>query len=528
VIQGTTLNINIQFKVPEGYTKADLESLIADYYSFRIDRSVSTKWVLYDTFDWRLFNKSLTMYQSDQELFLLQLPNGEVVQHLAINTTPRFAWDLPESLLKEQIYSIIEPRAFLELAELSMTSHTYRILDANTKTVARIVFTRVRSITHDGSVDSPEIPAYLKLLPVRGYSKYTQQLVTHLEQAGLIISCWKDLFLSVLEAVGEKPGSYSSKIDVQLEPSMRSDEATKVILRMLAQVMRVNEPGVHEDIDMEFLHDYRVAIRRTRSALGQIKDVFPTTITEQFKQDFAYLGSLTNELRDLDVYLLAEDKYKSMLPESLQDDISPLFDYLRAQRENALNQVIKSHASSKYMRILTDWEAFLNEPVTETPGTVKGTIPIIDLARQRIYNRYRRVIKDGNNILENPQDELMHALRIDCKKLRYLIEFFASLFPEDKIRLLIEQLKRLQDNLGDFNDLSVQQEYLLNIADQLPITDQGGRRTLLAIGSLIESLVYQQQRVKDAFAETFTAFASASNQEVYNQLFSKKRDRLST
>jgi len=45
---------------------------------------------------------------------------------------------------------------------------------------------------------------------------------------------------------------------------------------------------------------------------------------------------------------------------------------------------------------------------------------------------------------------------------------------------------------------------------------------------LIESLVYQQQRVKDAFAETFTAFASTSNQELYIQLFSKDRDRLST
>jgi CHAD domain-containing protein len=522
------LNINLHFKFPEGYTKADLERLIGDSYSFRVDRPVSEKWVLYDTFDWRLFNKSLTMYQSDLGLFLLQLPNGEVIHRLAINTTPRFVWDLPESPLKEQIYSIIEPRAFLKLAELSMTSHIYRILDANTKTVARIVFTQVRSITHDEAVDIPEIPAYLKLIPVRGYSKCTQQLVTHLEQAGLIISCWNDLFLSVLDAVGKKPGSYSSKIDVQLEPNMRSDEATKVILRMLFQVMKVNKPGVHEDIDIEFLHDYRVAIRRTRSALGQIKGVFPTYKIEQFKQDFAYLGSLTNELRDLDVYLLAEDKYKSMLPESLQDDISPLFEYLRKQRGNALKQVIKSHASAKYKHILAHWEVFLNEPVTETPGTVKGTIPIIELARQRIYTRYRRVIKDGNNILENPQDELMHALRIDCKKLRYLIEFFASLFPEDKIRQLIEQLKRLQDNLGDFNDLSVQQEYLLNIADQLPITDQGGRRTLLAIGSLIKSLVYQQQRVKDAFAETFTTFASASNQKLYNQLFSKVRDRLSS
>ena len=116
----------------------------------------------------------------------------------------------------------------------------------------------------------------------------------------------------------------------------------------------------------------------------------------------------------------------------------------------------------------------------------------------------------------------MHALRIDCKKLRYLIEFFASLFPPTKIRQLINQLKRLQDNLGDFNDLSVQQEYLLSIAGELPINDMESRRALLATGSLVESLAHQQQLVRDAFAKTFTNFASPENQELYQQLYSGK------
>ena len=34
-------------------------------------------------------------------------------------------------------------------------------------------------------------------------------------------------------------------------------------------------PALRERLDTEFLHDFRVALRRTRSLLGQIRDVFP-------------------------------------------------------------------------------------------------------------------------------------------------------------------------------------------------------------------------------------------------------------
>ena len=109
---------------------------------------------------------------------------------------------------------------------------------------------------------------------------------------------------------------------------MHSDEATKIILRSLFLVIKTNEVYISKDLDTEFLHDYRVAIRRTRSALGQIKNVFPKETTSRFKKDFSFLGKLSNQLRDLDVYLLKKDAYKAMLPSILRDDIDPLFDYL--------------------------------------------------------------------------------------------------------------------------------------------------------------------------------------------------------
>jgi CHAD domain-containing protein len=168
---------------------------------------------------------------------------------------------------------------------------------------------------------------------------------------------------------------------------------------------------------------------------------------------------------------------------------------------------------------MQDWEAFLDEPVQDPPLASNASMPIVSFARKRIYKQYRRIVKDGSRALENTEDEKLHALRIACKKLRYLMEFFSSLFPRKKINILIGQLKTLQDNLGDFNDLCVQEAYLLNIADESSTTGQKQTKLLLAIGSLIGTMDREKQIVKDAFAKTFADYASPPNKIAFSELF---------
>jgi len=312
-------------------------------------------------------------------------------------------------------------------------------------------------------------------------------------------------------------------LKIQLDPAMRSDEATKIILRYLLQIMKINEANLEKDLDTEFLHDFRVAIRRIRSALGQIKSVFPQNTTDRLKKDFSFVGKLSNQLRDLDVYLLKEDAFKAMLPSVLRDDIDPLFDYLRKNRSRALQKVIRGLKSKRVEQIIQNLEAFLDEPVQDPPLPSNADGPIISLARKRIYKQYRRIVEDGSRILENTEDEKLHALRIACKKLRYLMEFFSSLFPRKKINILIAQLKTLQDNLGSFNDLCVQEKYLLNIAAELPTTGQKYKNVLVAIGSLVGALDREKRRIKNAFAKTFTAYASPLNKRAFGELFASKQ-----
>jgi CHAD domain-containing protein len=403
-------------------------------------------------------------------------------------------------------------------------SRTYRILNRDQKTIARVVTTEVRAIERKSE---PVLGTYLSLRPVRGYPKYSRKLAKRLSHTGTETALIEDIYLRALKRAGKRPRSYSGKLALKLKPKKRADLSTKVILLYLFDIMKANEAGIKADIDTEFLHDYRIAIRRTRSALSQIRNVFPTKETDHYKSEFRNLGQLTNDLRDLDVYLLSEADFQARLPETMRNDISPLFDYLRILRKQALKEVIQNLSSSEYGQVLKEWDAFLKEPISKKTATPNGATAIVELAQKRIYKRYRRVIKDGDYILTHTQDELLHALRIECKKLRYLMEFFTSLFPRKKMTRLIKQLKKLQDNLGEFNDLSVQQEYLMHMAEELPIDDPRSRKALVATGYLVENLGYEQKGVKANFAHTFKEFASQGNQDLFRRLFAKKKKKAS-
>jgi CHAD domain-containing protein len=510
---------NLKFNLPDGYKAQQLISELADQYAIKKEPPISESFAIYDTFDWRLFNKLLVLYGSGNKLFLRKLAKSEIIHTIEITSLPVFIWDFPDGKLKKQLVPIIKMRALLKLVEVHCRSTTYRILNPDEKTVVRLAY---EEILPSREKDAPALAAHLWLKPVKGYPKYSQNLAQRFEEAGFSISKKEDIYFKALEVVDKKPGSYSAKLNIQLDPDMLADDATKVILHFLLQVMRINAVNIEKNLDTEFLHDFRVAIRRTRSALGQIKNVFPMGTTNRFKKDFAFVGKLSNQLRDLDVYLLKEDIYKAMLPPVLRNDIDPLFEYLRQTRSKALQNVLNGLRSKKYAKILNDWEAFLKVAREDSATAANANLPVIYLARKRIYLKYRGVVKAGNLIIENTEDEMLHVLRIQCKKLRYLMEFFSSLFPRKKINVLIEQLKKLQDNLGDFNDLCVQEEYLLNITNKLPATHQQLKKTLVAIGSLIGTLDREKQAVKDAFAKTFTDFASPANRKLFRELFIPK------
>ena len=80
--------------------------------------------------------------------------------------------------------------------------------------------------------------------------------------------------------------------------------ALRKISLSLFEAMCASEQGVKDQINPEFLHDYRIAVRRTRSLLGQMKKVIPPDKLKVFGEEYTWLSTLTGPARDCDVMLM--------------------------------------------------------------------------------------------------------------------------------------------------------------------------------------------------------------------------------
>ena len=306
---------------------------------------------------------------------------------------------------------------------------------------------------------------------------------------------------------------------LHLHPQVLGAEVARAIFKQQQDIIHRNESGVRRGRDPEFLHDFRVAIRRTRSALTQLKGALPLERAVHFNARFRDLGRSTGRLRDLDVYLSSRDAYRMLLPLALRAGLTPMFLRLQRLRQQAQREVVGVLDGPMYAALKADWADFLDGDWSgDAPDAL---MPAVDLARKLIDRRYRRVIDRGSAIGETTPDEAMHQLRIECKKLRYVMEFFASLFDADEMVSLIASLKVLQDNLGVFNDLSVQQAELLRELDAvLPRSRRAGRvLRAAATGGLVARLYEKQRQARSGFAEVFAAFAHPDQVRRWEQLF---------
>ncbi len=509
----------VYFSLPENQSAATLLGQVESSFTRHTDNATRQRGTLLDTFDWRLRQKGWRLELRDDTLHLF-IPGNQSYRQPFAGKLPCRSETLGKGAVTTMLAPVIEMRALLASGAFTKTITPHHILDDEQKTVVRLLEYHIEPLCDTAAAAPLNI---VEIRSVTGYQKAAVWVQKTLAAQGAHPTeqlWWEE----VARFCGHIPGSYSSKIAVRLSPDMPAAVATKKLLQHLFSTMTANLPYIARDIDSEFLHDFRVAVRRTRAALSQLKDVLPSEDVARFKQDFSFVGKLTNRLRDLDVYLLAEAEYRRLLPEPLRDGISPLFEHLQAERATALKQVVRNLNGARVKQIFADWEAFLQSP---PGGDTTAHITIGELARERIYRRYKRLVKDGNRLLRSTDEAALHRLRIDAKKLRYLLEFFASLFPAKKLQPLVKQLKRLQDNLGAFNDLSVQEDFLLDVALHRPPTELWSSKTMLAIGCLTGIFETKKEAEKARFAETFTAFAAPKNRARFNALFApSKEDKL--
>ena len=480
--------------------------------------------VYLDSLDWRLLKKNLSLI-ADQlgdgfHLHLLDLDDNRTIMAGVSEQLPDFARSLPEGILAGMLASILPPRALVPQVRLVVDRHSMDVLDSDNETVAHLDLEVSRPLL-EGVDDSKQVYRRLWFTPIKGYDRQNKAIINTLSDYGTPIPSAVIPVRYLISALNIDSSRFDTRPTGDFRAADRCDRAVKQLLRWLLSVIETNRLPVVTDVDAECLHDFRVAVRHTRSLLAQANGVLDKERLERAKAFFAGLNKATTEQRDLDVMLANFDSYRAMLPARAQADLEPVLKYATERRAAAAESTARFIQSANYRRFIETWQKYLDSRVASRTPLTNAMKPVKDLADARIWKACKRVIAQGSAIDENSPPETLHSLRKRCKTLRHLIEFFGSLYPAKQIKSVLGILKRLQDNLGKFQDCHVHIGLLGDLRSDLADRGLLGQPVDSAVSAIIRALEARQAVYRRQFQNRFMEFGAERHQRLFKQLFKR-------
>ncbi|HEU0317883.1 MAG TPA: CHAD domain-containing protein [Solirubrobacteraceae bacterium] len=503
-----------QYLLPEG---CGLDAAVARLAErFDVESGPVEAWDrrFYDTFDGRLRAAGLAVFAERGRLVAAA---GPAFAERAAGPIPPgeriFASELAGGALRDLLAPIAEVRALVPIARVRGRARGLRVRNRDEKTVVRLVVYAAAGVGGDGG--EVGLRSRVLVVGVRGYDRALGRVRRELEAAGDLEASDVPVHDEAVRAAGGTPGGVSSKLDLRLAAEEPATAGAAIALGEMLRTIESTLPGTVADVDTEFLHDLRVAVRRTRSVQRQLAAVFPVGRLRWFRGEFRWLGQVTGPTRDLDVLLLDLARMRAELPPGRAAALEPLAVLLRARRAVAWGQMVAALESDRAGTVLGEWRAFLEE-LREAPGD--GERPLGEVVGDRIRAVYGQMRRAGRAIDERTPAEQLHDLRKQGKELRYLLEIFAGLYPASAVRPTVKTLKALQETLGQFQDREVQAGMLRELGEELARV-AGGPAALLALGAVLERVEAESVAARAEFGERFAVYAAADQRAVVRRAF---------
>jgi CHAD domain-containing protein len=283
-------------------------------------------------------------------------------------------------------------------------------------------------------------------------------------------------------------------------------EAGRKVMRYHFARMLSYEEGTRLGEDIEALHDMRVATRRLRAAFEVFQDGFEPGALKPYLKGLRATGRALGTVRDLDVFMEKAQQYLATIHEDRHVGLDMLLAGWKEQREAARLEMLAWMDSKEYIDFKRKFNLFLNTPGAGARSTVLSTpVPtkVRELAPVLIYTRIATV-RAYAPYLDDAPVELLHALRIEFKKLRYTVEYFQEALGK-RARDVIDLLKQMQDHLGDLNDAQVAAQLLSQFIEDweagqaaLPVEE---RQTIEEVHHYLAYRQDERQRLMETFQE---------------------------
>lgn len=241
-------------------------------------------------------------------------------------------------------------------------------------------------------------------------------------------------------------------------PEVALAELGRVLLRRHLRRLLAAEREVCADQASEPIHALRIATRRLRATLRLLAPVCRDDAVRVYTKAIRRIAQAAGAVRDRDVLLADLQARAASLGEPLAPALEALVAALREERRTA-------HAALVAVCASADHAAFLHAfAVTISATACWDNAPRVrDLGGSTLWRHYEALRAHDRDGLPT-DDAALHAMRIDGKRLRYVLELFADTLgasAEEAVKPLVA----FQDHLGTLNDGTVAQHLLAPHAD---------------------------------------------------------------
>jgi CHAD domain-containing protein len=470
-----------------------------------------------DTFDGRLHAAGMRLELRrgpgpGLELVLTAADGGPAA-HLAVDRAPRLGLDIPPGPLRSRVATVTVERALLPLLTVGSRRRLAERRDGRGKVTVVVAIHDRLSV--DPAVGDAVLPELVAEVHERvGHPVPAARIRAELTDAGLSEHP-EDLVGLLAGLCGVDLRGHEASPTVPLDPLEAAFDGYRRVLANLAATVECNLEGTIEDLDPEFLHELRVAVRRSRAVLRDARAVLPDEVRDRAGEDLRWMQQITGPARDLDVYVLGWAGYCEPLSPDVRAHLAPVLAHIERRRAAAHRRLARDLRSARFAEALGWWQAWLVE--AQEP-LAPGREPLGAVVAQRITKAQRRLLQHGRAIDAMSPAEQLHDLRKDAKRLRYLLECFGSLLDPKGRKEVVRNLKRLQDNLGEHQDTEVHVAELADLARELNGDSSAGADALLAMGRLTEQLEARRRAAREVFAQRFAEYDSKANRRALADL----------
>lgn len=242
---------------------------------------------------------------------------------------------------------------------------------------------------------------------------------------------------------------------IDLDINMSAAEAFQIITRSCIRQFRMNEALLDQLDDPDPLHQARVGLRRLRSALSLFRPMVNDRAFAKLHGELKWLAGSLGTARNIDM----------LIGRSTDEGVRKAFCSARSGAYHAAHLALGSRRARRTMLDLAEWLA-LGDWVVRPHDSRLRDESILCRAAEILEKRRKRLKRLGSGLV-GLDDESLHKVRIEAKKLRYALDFFGSLYEKKKTARLrvgfTNALQALADRLGDLNDLSIAPEVVVDM-----------------------------------------------------------------